>query len=93
MENYTQEDSTFPSTNDDDRVMLVGYDLSIKREMDGASPGGSVHSWIDFWTKILHYLSEKDASGAYVIHNHDRYMNYIINRRRQAGLPDIPGYH
>lgn len=93
MERNNHADSEFPETNNDDQMMLIGYELSIKREVEKKPPGGSVHSWPEFWTKILNYLSERNPDGTYVIQNHDKYKNYIIVRRRQAGLPDIPGYH
>jgi hypothetical protein len=71
-------------------VLKVGYDADIQCEKAGAPAEGRLPSWADFWDGVFHGLTSGDGSGAYKMERPDFYLNYIVDRRRAAGLPDLP---
>jgi hypothetical protein len=55
---------------------------NIKSESSGEQPWHAA-SWQEFWIKRCHQVYESPGMGA-------PHVQYIIDRRRAAGLPDIP---
>ncbi len=75
------EDATFGK---DYWIIFKGVmDAHVADEKNGAHPGGGEHSWEDTWTEIIR-LHREDME------NPDKYVEYIIEARSAAGLPDLP---
>ena len=75
------DDATF---GQDYWIIFKGVmDAHVADEKNGAPPGGGEHSWEDTWTEIIR-LHREDME------NPDKYVEYIIEARSAAGLPDLP---
>ena len=59
-------------------------DEGIASELKGESPGGSFKSWND---ARVHGIRHFRISGE--IENPEKYIAYLIDQRRKAGLPEI----
>ena len=57
-------------------------DFRIANEKSGRRPEAGKKSWVDFWV----WQIQSNATGR---ENHKKYANYIIERRRQEGLPEL----
>jgi hypothetical protein len=72
-----------------DTPRMWGYfkddvDREISRERNGDFAQGRV-SWNDFWLKRIRNMSDGSRE------NSEKYVTYILDARREAGLPDLPG--
>lgn len=57
-------------------------DRDIERERSGGRPSGGTPSWNEHWRLRMNaYRSSQD--------NAPRYLDYIVQARRQAGLPEL----
>lgn len=59
-------------------------DRDVARELAGARPGGGIPSWNVFWLRVISTNNDRE--------NAPKYIAYIIETRRQAGLPELEGY-
>ena len=57
---------------------------AVSREKSGGPPAGGVQSWTEQWTRVLRELRKGYQE------NPDKYVEYIIEARSAAGLPDLP---
>ncbi|MDB5500046.1 MAG: hypothetical protein JWP28_4077 [Phenylobacterium sp.] len=71
-------------------ILATNYDEKIRCEKAGGAPEGVRGSWTDLWDGIFHSLVSTNDRGAYTWERPDIYMTYIVDRRRIAGLPDLP---
>ena len=62
-----------------------GVDRGIAEELAGEMPGGGIPTWNDQWIRTIHLNRSRE--------NSQRYINYIIESRRAAGLPELVGEH
>lgn len=69
----------------EDFIKIRAADEHIKDEMAGKQPPGGVESWNEFWLLRLKHM-RKDLD------ENQKYINYIIKRREEAGLPPLKGY-
>ena len=62
-------------------------DIHIEKEQSGKHPyRDNETSWNDFWkARILSLSSDRQE-------NSSKYINYIVEARRRAGLPELEGY-
>ena len=63
---------------------VVITDVSVSDEKNGLAPPGGVQSWTESWTRSLRELRKGYRE------NPDKYVEYIIEARSAAGLPDLP---
>ena len=63
---------------------VVITDVSVSDEKNGLAPPGGVQSWTESWTRKLRELRKGYRE------NPDKYVEYIIEARSAAGLPDLP---
>jgi len=64
--------------------LTQSFDRSIALEVASKPPPGGVRSWNDFWlARIRHNQADQE--------NASRYVAYIIETRRKAGLPELQG--
>jgi len=73
-----------PDTPELWREFVIATDWSISDEKAGEAPGGGVQSWAKHWTDVLRELRKGYQE------NPDKYVEYIIEARSAAGLPDLP---
>ena len=59
-------------------------DRDIAREVAGVRPGGGIPSWNAFWLRVISANNDRE--------NAPKYIAYIIESRRRAGLPELEGY-
>lgn len=79
MKNGTLHFDDTPALWDEFRRMM---DMHIELERAGKPAGGRV-SWSDFWNLRIRALApERQEHSA-------KYINYIIEARRKAGLPEL----
>jgi len=57
---------------------------AVASEVGGARPGGGIPSWNSQWLRVINANSDRE--------NPSKYISYIIESRRQAGLPELEGY-
>lgn len=57
-------------------------DFRITNEKSGRRAEGGMDSWNDFWVRQI----RSNSTGR---ENHEKYVRYIIERRRQEGLPEL----
>lgn len=60
-------------------------DRRVRAETKGMKPEAGKSSWNDYWLWLIH----ANQSGR---EHSQKYINYIIEQRRAAGLPELPGY-
>ena len=56
-------------------------DRAVEAEVAGRSPGGGMPTWNEQWTRVIEANRTRE--------NSQRYLDYIIQSRRRAGLPDF----
>ena len=56
----------------------------VAREVAGTRPGGGIPSWNALWLRVISANSDRE--------NAPKYIAYIIESRRRAGLPELEGY-
>ena len=72
-----------PDTPELWREFVIATDWSISDEKAGEPPGGGRQSWTESWTRRLRHIAKARE-------NPDKYVEYIIEARSAAGLPDLP---
>lgn len=55
----------------------------IVKNIAGGSPNGG-GSWNEYWLDRIRYAGRRE--------NGQKYVDYIIQKRREAGLPELLGY-
>jgi hypothetical protein len=80
----SQGNSVLLDTNRNWQDWVELVDLQIKSEIAGSSAPGFA-TWDEKWSRQLRAI-EKSQENA------PRYIDYILDKRRQAGLPDLVGY-
>ncbi len=73
-----------PDTPELWREFVIATDWSISDEKAGEPPGGGRQSWTESWTRKLRGLRKGSQE------NPEKYVEYIIEARSAAGLPDLP---
>jgi len=66
------------------KELTDSYDRAIERERKGMKPSGGIATWNQSWQMIFK-ANERDGE------NPDWYKNYIVQKRREAGLPELEG--
>jgi hypothetical protein len=66
----------------------TGIDEAIEQERSGRLSDGGF-TWPQFWGRIISSLSEYNSSGAYVTGHPNIYIDYIVEHRRAASLPEL----
>lgn len=61
-------------------------DRRISREIAGKRPPGGKSSWNGFWVSLI--AENKDGGRE----NAQKYIDYIVEKRQEAGLPPLEGY-
>jgi hypothetical protein len=56
-------------------------DRAVAEELSGQDPGGGIDSWITQWQRVIAANSNRE--------NTEKYIAYIIDSRREAGLPEL----
>lgn len=64
------------------RRFVESVESPISREITGEKPEAGAKSWNEYWLRRI----ELQPSNR---ENRQKYVDYIIERRRQAGLPDL----
>lgn len=59
-------------------------DRDVAKEVAGTRPGGGISSWNTFWLRVIEANEGRE--------NAPKYIAYIIEARRRAGLPELEGY-
>ena len=54
----------------------------IAREVEGEAPEAGIKTWNDYWLWSIQILPTN-------MENREKHVNYIIDRRRQEGLPEL----
>lgn len=67
------------------QYFTVTVEHQVARERDKERPPG-VNSWEEHWFGVINHIE----SGAQ--ENASKYVDYIIDARRRAGLPELEGY-
>jgi hypothetical protein len=60
-----------------------GYNKAITAELEGQEIYGGMKSWSENWLRVFNSLRNDDQE------NPDKYITYIVERRREFGLPEI----
>jgi hypothetical protein len=58
-------------------------DKAIASELKGVAPGGGMKSWNDNWVRVIRNIRNGGQE------NPERYVAYIVHRRRELALPEI----
>ena len=61
---------------------VFSVDPRIAKEVEGSAPEAGIKTWNDYWLWRIEIFPETHE-------NRDKYINYIIDRRRQEGLPEL----
>jgi len=56
-------------------------DHAVAKEVSGRMPGGGTDSWDTHWQRVFAANSDRE--------NAEKYMSYVIDTRRAAGLPEL----
>jgi len=59
-------------------------DMAVGKESAGRPPGGGIASWSHQWQRVIEANRDRE--------NAPKYIAYIIDARRRAGLPELDGY-
>lgn len=65
------------------RDWQADVDRAVANEVAGSRPGGGIASWNAQWLRVI------DANNGR--ENAPKYIAYIIDSRRKAGLPELEG--
>jgi len=60
-------------------------DREVSREVAGARPGGGITTWNELWLRVIDQANSNRE-------NAPKYIAYILESRRKAGLPELFGY-
>ncbi len=63
------------------RYWQADVDRAIAKEVTGEAPGGGIESWGEQWQRLIRENRNRE--------NAQKYINYIIEQREQAGLPPL----
>lgn len=77
-----------PSLKDNPRMWsnwIENVNFRVSNEVAGIRPEGGHHDWNEFWISLI----EANQTGR---ENPQKYIDYIIERRKVAGLPPLKGY-
>lgn len=66
------------------RIFRAGIAAAVQAEANGQPPPRGLASWNAYWLGVIANLRAKQE-------NAQGYASYLIQRRRQAGLPEIGG--
>lgn len=66
------------------RDWQADIDRAIAKEVSGEPPGGGIESWSRQWQRVIRANRDRE--------NAQKYINYIIEKRKEAGLPALEGY-
>lgn len=58
-------------------------DRAVANETMGRPPGGGITSWNQQWLRVIAANSSRE--------NAPKYIDYVVNSRRHAGLPELDG--
>lgn len=58
-------------------------DEAIASELKGKPPGGGLNSWNENWVRVIRNTRNGNQE------NPEKYIAYLIEQRRKAGLPEI----
>jgi hypothetical protein len=61
---------------------IDSVDPRIAREVEGKAPEAGIKTWNDYWLWSIQILPAN-------MENREKHANYIIDRRRQEGLPEL----
>ena len=61
---------------------VFSVDPRIAKEVEGLAPEAWIKTWNDYWLWRIEIFPQTHE-------NRDKYINYIIDRRRQEGLPEL----
>ena len=64
-------------------VLSRETDEAIARELKGKPPGGAMKSWNENWLRVIGNIREGKQE------NPEKYVAYIVEQRRRAGLHEI----
>jgi hypothetical protein len=59
-------------------------DRAVESEKAGRGPGGGITSWNAQWLRVIRNNQDRE--------NAPKYIAYIMDARRAAGLPELVGY-
>lgn len=65
-------------------------DRKIQSELRGEAPFAGATTWKEYWSDWVAALRESKRTGGKRL-DYDRAVAYIIQRRREAGLPELEG--
>jgi hypothetical protein len=57
---------------------------AVSSELAGRAPGGGILTWNEHWLRVIRANQDRE--------NASKYINYFLEARRRAGLPEIEGY-
>lgn len=60
------------------RYWKADVDRAIEKEVNGEPPGGGIQSWSKQWQRVIRANRNRE--------NAQKYINYIIEKRQEAGL-------
>jgi hypothetical protein len=64
--------------------MRIGLQQNIDDELHKRHPSGGSTNWNAFWVDV--FKTWRDSGG---LENPEKYVTYIVQRRRELGLPEI----
>lgn len=59
-------------------------DWAVRSELAGERPGGGIMTWDENWRRVIKANSDRENAA--------KYIDYLIDARRRAGLPDLEGH-
>lgn len=65
------------------RFYIDFIERAIQDELNGKSPGAGFKSWNEVWVSSINTKRNGDQE------NPEKYVSYIVQRRRELGLPEI----
>jgi len=76
------QEVTVPDSPDFWQEFVLVMDYHIADEKNGMRPSGGSATWPEFWANRIRALRESQE-------NDQKYVNYIVQARRRAGLPEL----
>ena len=64
-------------------VLKRETDEAVALELKGVPTGGGMKSWNEHWTLVIRNIRNGNQE------NPEKYITYIVEQRRKAGLPEI----
>lgn len=65
------------------RDWQADVDRAVAKEVSGEPPGRGIESWSKQWQRVIRANRDRE--------NAQKYINYIIDKRQEAGLPPLEG--